>query len=130
MKILTPLAITDAMILAGTTVAEPAAGETAWVSGANYVVGDLRIRVSTHRVYRCAVAHTGSTTPPETDTTRWVEEGPTQRWAPFDNYTNTAATGTTSLTYVLQTGFANALALYGLVAWFERRVAWRTEADR
>jgi len=25
---------------------------------------------------------------------------------------------------------AMALALYGLVAWFERRVAWRTEADR
>jgi hypothetical protein len=115
MKILAPLTITDAMILAGTTVAEPAAGETAWVGGAAYVVGDLRIRVSTHRVYRCAVAHSGSTTPPESDTTHWVEEGPTQRWAPFDNYTNTAATGITSIAYVLQTGFANALALYGLV---------------
>jgi hypothetical protein len=115
MKILTPLTITDAMLLPGTTVAEPAAGETAWASGAAYVVGDRRIRATTHRVYRCAVAHTGSTTPPESDPARWVNEGPTQRWAPFDHYVNTGATATGSLTYVIQTGYANALGLYGLV---------------
>lgn len=115
MKIITPITITDAMILAGTTVAEPSATETAWVSGGTYAVGDKRIRTSTHRVYRCAVAHSASSTPPETDTTRWVDDGPTLRWAPFDTYVSTAATGTTSIKYVLQPGYVNALALYGLV---------------
>jgi hypothetical protein len=115
MKILTPITITDAMILSGTTVAEPAAGEIAWVSGGTYVAGDLRVRSTTHRVYKCAVGHAGITTVPESDAARWVDNGPTRRWAPFDNYVSTGASGATSITYVLQTGYANALALYGLV---------------
>jgi hypothetical protein len=115
MKTLTPITITDAMLLSGTTVTEPAASETAWVSGGTYVAGDKRVRSTTHRVYRCAVGHTGITTLPENDTTRWVDDGPTQRWAPFDNYVSTGASGATSLTYVIQTGYVNALALYGLV---------------
>jgi hypothetical protein len=115
MKILIPTAITAAMIAAGTTVAEPAASETAWVSAGTYVVGDLRIRTTTHRVYKCVAGHTGRTALPEADTAYWLDFAPTQRWAPFDIYTTTAATGTTSMTYVLSPGFMNASSLYGLV---------------
>lgn len=117
MKYIKPTPITAAMIGAGTTVAEPAATETAWSgSSVAYTVGQERIRATTHRVYRCAVAHTSAASPvPEDDPTRWVDVGPTQRWAPFDIYTSTAATGTTSMTYVLQPGFFTAVALYGLV---------------
>lgn len=116
MRILVPTLINEAMIGAGTTVAEPAEGETAWASGGSYNVGDLRIRASTHRVYRCAVAHSGVNTPPELDTTRWVDtEVPTAKWAPFDMYTSTAARATTSMSFVLSPGFFNAVALYGLV---------------
>ena len=39
MNILTPLTITDAMILAGTSIAEPDASETAWVSAGTSTVG-------------------------------------------------------------------------------------------
>lgn len=115
MKMLTPIQITDSMILAGTSVAEPAASETAWVSGGTYTAGQRRIRASTHRVYLCTANHTGSSTPPESDAARWVDDGPTQRWAPFDVYTSTAAQGTGNLTFVLQPGYFNAVALYGLV---------------
>lgn len=116
MNIITPIAITDAMIGAGTTVAEPSAGETAWSSSSvAYAVGDVRIRATTHRKYRCAVAHTSAASPlPENDATRWLDIGPTDRWAPFDVYTSTQATATTSITYVLQPGYVNAMALYGL----------------
>lgn len=116
MNIIIPTAITDAMIGAGTTIAEPSATETAWASGVSYVAGDVRIRATTHRKYRCAVAHTSASTPtPENDPTRWVDVGPTDRWAPFDRYTNTRATSVTSMTYVLNPGYVNALALYGLI---------------
>lgn len=115
MNILVPLTITSAMFGAGTTIAEPAAGETAWVSGGTYVVGDLRIRTTTHRVYKAVQDSTGRTALPESDPTFWLDFAPTQRFAPFDIYTNTATTGTTSFTYVLNPGFFNTLSFYGLV---------------
>lgn len=115
MNIIDSITITDAMIGAGTTIAEPSANETAWASGVAYAVGDVRIRATTHRRYKCAAAHTSGATPtPENDPTRWVDAGPTDRWAPFDLYTNTQALGTTSLTYVLSPGYFNSVALYGL----------------
>lgn len=116
MNIIIPTPITAAMIGAGTTIAEPSAAETAWASGVAYAAGDVRIRATTHRKYRCAVAHTSAATPvPEDDPTRWLDIGPTDRWAPFDRYTNTRATAVTSMTYVLNPGYVNALALYGLI---------------
>lgn len=116
MNIIIPTAITAAMIGAGTSIAEPSTSETAWAASTAYAVGDVRIRDTTHRKYRCAVAHTSAASPvPESDPTRWVDIGPTDRWAPFDRYTNTRAMGITSLTYVLSPGYVNALALYGLV---------------
>jgi hypothetical protein len=115
MNVLTPIAITDAMIGAGTTIAEPAASETAWVSGGTYAVGDLRIRTTTHKVYSCVQAHTGRTALPENDAAYWLEKSPTNRYAPFDIYNTTAATATTSITYVLSPGYFNAISLYGLV---------------
>ncbi len=115
MNILTPLTITDAMILAGTTIAEPDASETAWVSAGTYSLGQERIRSTTHKVYECVQASTGRTALPEVDSAYWLEKRPTKRWAPFDSYTSTAASGTTSMTYVLQPGYFNALGMYGLV---------------
>ena len=116
MNIIIPTPITAAMIGAGTTIAEPSASETAWASATAYAVGDVRIRAATHRKYRCAAAHTSAASPaPEDDPTRWLDIGPTDRWAPFDRYTNTRAIGTTSLAYVLNPGYVNALALYGLI---------------
>lgn len=115
MKFISPLSITDTMIASGTTVPEPAASETAWTSGGTYAIGDKRILASTHRVYLCIQASTGRTQTPDVDVEYWRDDGPTQRWAPFDIYTSTPATNTTSVTYVLRPGYVNALALYGLV---------------
>jgi hypothetical protein len=113
MNIINPITITDAMIGAGTTIAEPSATETAWNAATNYTVGTVVIRTTTHRKYRNAIAGVDATLP-ENLPTRWQDVGPTDRYAPFDIYTNTAATTVTSLAYVLTPGYFNALALYGL----------------
>lgn len=113
MNILLPITITEAMIVTGTTIAEPAPGEVAWVSAGTYSVGDLRIRATTHRVYKCVQAHTGRTALPEADAAYWQDWEPTQRHAPFDPYTTTATKTTGSITFVLQPGFFNSLSIYG-----------------
>lgn len=113
MKIIEPYIVTPAMIGPGTTLSEPAASETAWASGTAYTEGDKCIRAQTHRTYRCAAAVTGST-PPEDDPLHWVDIGPTLLWAPFDYYQSTKALAPSALTYVLQPGYFNALAMYGI----------------
>jgi hypothetical protein len=109
MNIINPITITDAM-LTSSTLAEDST--SAWTS-ATYAVGDYRHVVATHRVYKCAVAGS-STVSPELDPTRWVDTRPTNKWAPFDIYTITAAATVTTMTYVLTPGYFNAIALYGL----------------
>lgn len=102
---------TDAMLLAGTTLAEDPTA--AWTIG-TYAVNDERHVVAMHRVYKCAVAGS-STVSPELDPTRWKDMRPTNKWAPFDIYTNTAAAATVDITYVLATRFCNTIMLRGLV---------------
>jgi len=112
-RILVPLQITAAMISAGTSIAEPDAsvGEAAWAAGTAYTMGQ---RV-THSgsVWEAVAASTGVT--PGTDGTKWLRFGPSNRMAPFDEYTTTPAGSTTSLTFVLRPGFFNAIRLDGLV---------------
>jgi hypothetical protein len=116
MNIINPIQITEAIIDAATNITEPSSNETAWSpSSVSYVVGDIRIRSTTHRKYKCAVAHTSAASPvPENDPTRWVDIGPTDLWAPFDIYTSTKVTTTEEIKYVLKPGFFNSVALYGL----------------
>lgn len=111
MQIIIPVKIAGSA-LSSSSVAEPDAGEVAWVSGATYAVGDKRILVATHRVYSCVEAHTGSTVTPNLDVTKWVDSGPTNKWAMFDDQCSTQTTATTSLTVVLRPGFINAIAFY------------------
>lgn len=115
MNVLVPLTVTDAM-LSSATIAEPAAGEAAWSSATAYTVGQRAILVATHRIYECLVAHTNAI--PSANllgpTPKWLDVGPTSRWAAFDGLNNTTSSNTTSMSYVLRPGFFNAIALYGL----------------
>ena len=113
MKVLIPTQITESM-LTSSTIAEPAAGETAWVSAGSYSIGDMRIRTTTHKVYQCVQAHSGRTALPENDTAYWLEYGPTNKWAVFDTQVSTQSSITTPLTMVIKPGNFNAIALYGL----------------
>ena len=112
---LVPLPITSAMI-SSSTIAEPASGEAVYVSGTTYAIGALVISTTTHRVYQSLQnSNVGHDPTVLANSAWWQDIGPTQKWAPFDNYTSTAATGVTTLSYVLLPGFVNAIALYGIV---------------
>ena len=113
MKVISPVAFTDA-ILTSSSIAEPDTGETAWVSAGTYALNDLRIRATTHRIYKCIQASTGRTALPEVDTAYWSDNGPTNRWAPFDASVSTVASATTSLSYVFKPGNVNSIGLFGL----------------
>jgi hypothetical protein len=114
MKVIPPITITDAM-LTSSTVAEPSAGETAWNAATNYAVGTQVIRTTTHRIYQNQIAGVDATLP-ENAPTRWLDVGPTNRWAMFDTLRNSASTAATSLTVVLTPGRRiDSIALMGLV---------------
>lgn len=110
-----PYLITDAMLVSS-TAAEPGMGETVWVSGATYADKVERIRTQTHRRYQRNGAGTG-TTPPESDPINWIDVGPTNKWAMFDLYKNTATVVTSPLTVVLAPGKRiNSFGIVGLKA--------------
>ena len=116
MKILVPLTITDAM-MSSSTIAEPAAGETAWAAGTNYVVGQRCILTATHRVYENLIGGINATSPDQAltgATPRWLDYGPTLKWAAFDSVVNTPSSATTTFTHVILPGFFNAIAFYGM----------------
>lgn len=111
-----PIPMTSAAILAGTSTTEPGPGETVWVSGGTYALGDLRIRTQTDRVYQAVQAHTGRTTAPELDRTFWKDIGPTLLWAPFDYYASTVNSSTNAnIVYVLSGRYVNTIWLDGLL---------------
>lgn len=114
MRVIPPVTITDAM-LTSSTVAEPYSGETAWNAATNYSLGTEVIRTTTHRIYENLIAGIDATTP-ETAPTRWLDVGPTNRWAMFDTLRNSATTSTSTITVVLTPGVrVDSIALIGVI---------------
>lgn len=106
MKLIRPTTITGAMLNSSTA---PENDYAAWAAGTAYAVGTRVILTSTHRRYEALVASTGIN--PSTDPTKWLDLGPTNRWAMFDARVGTATTRTASLQAVLAPGAIDAVAL-------------------
>ena len=115
MYVLVPKQIGDSMMLPGTIPAvDTAAGEALWVAGQAVSVGNERNYGQT--IYRCAVVPVNLNTPPDQDPVGWAPIRPTNRYAPFDTYVQTAQVNCLgSLSYVLKVPFINGLALHGLM---------------
>lgn len=114
--VLVPLTITDAM-LTSSTAAEPSATETVWNAATSYVVGQEAILTSTHRIYSNLIAGVNATSPDQAlagSTPRWLDVGPTNKWAAYDTQVSTQTAVVTPLNYVLRPGLFNAIAFYGL----------------
>lgn len=98
------------------TVAEPSPGEVLWNAATSYTVGQRAIRVETHRIYECQAAGV-SATPPESEPTKWLDAGPTNKWAMFDNLRSLATWAPHTMTITLSPGRrVNSLALLGVKA--------------
>lgn len=85
MQFIVPVPMTDARLISSTL---PETDHAAWLPAASYAVGNRVVRTQTHRIYECLVAGVSST-PPEASPTRWLNVGPTNRWAAFDNAVGT-----------------------------------------
>ena len=106
MKLIRPTALTDAMLSSSTA---PENDYAAWGSGTAYAVGARVILTSTHRRYEALAASTGVN--PASDPTKWLDIGPTNRWAMFDQRVGTATTRAGSLQVVLAPGATDGVAL-------------------
>ncbi|MEN9924972.1 MAG: hypothetical protein RL268_1098 [Pseudomonadota bacterium] len=106
MKLIRPTTLTDAMLTSSTA---PENDYAVWSSSTAYAVGARVILTSTHRKYEALAASTAVN--PASDPTKWLDLGPTNRWAMFDARVGTATTRTGSLQVVLAPGAADGLAL-------------------
>lgn len=112
MKLLRPFAVTDANLTSN--VAETDASE--YASTATYAAGATAMWTvgtgATHHVYESIVS--GNVGNALTDTSKWLDLGPTNRFAMFDQKNGTSTTNATIDVSVDVTGRADGLALLGL----------------
>ena len=113
-KVISPIVVSDAMLVSSTAAESDYA---AWVATTNYTVGTRCIRA--HRIYENLIAGVNATPPEDAvdgDTTRWLEIGPTNRWAMFDGVVGTVTKlDSGPLTVVLAPGRVSGLAMMELV---------------
>lgn len=115
MVIIVPTAITDAMLVSSTV---PETDYAAWDGGVSYPIGQRCIRTATHKVYECLVVNSGNI--PENNLTgttpKWLEVSATNRWKAFDSKLTDQTSQASSITYVIEPGIIQALALFNLDA--------------
>ena len=115
MIVIPPIPITSS-VFASSTVAEPSAGEVVWNATTSYAVGDVVIRTTTHRKYECQIAGVDSIIP-ENAPARWLDIGPTNKWAMFDQNRNVQTVATTTMTVEILPGKRiNSVAVLGVQA--------------
>ena len=102
MKVISPVALTTAMLTADSL---PENDYPEWAAGTTYAAGQMVIRASTHRIYQSVKAgNVGHDPATRVDDTWWTDQGPTNRWAMFDQAVGTYTVGTGSITLTLAPG--------------------------
>lgn len=114
MIVITPITVNDA-ILTTSNVAEPYAGEVAWVAATSYVLGQEVIRSTTHKKYKNILAGADAGLPENTPL-RWTESGVTNKYAMFDQLRSTQTSVPSPLTVTVTPGKRiNSFSAIGLV---------------
>ncbi len=120
MIFISPIAVTDAVLISA-NVAEPSASDpAAWSSATTYAIG-VKVRVvgaNSHKIYQSLqganLNHTPGLTTPDL---WWVYVGPTERWNLFDQSITSQASNATTIDVTLRPeGRANAVALLNVSA--------------
>lgn len=113
LRLLQPLEVNSAM-LASSSI--PEADHAEWFSGATYALGARVILAATHRIYESAAAGNVGNDPAGASGL-WIDIGPTNRWAMFDQALGSLTTADSVITLTLTPGQAvNALALLDVIA--------------
>lgn len=106
MKVIKPVALTDAMVT--TNAVESVA---LYNAVATYALGDVA-RLG-HSLYKSVQAGNAGHAP-ETEPLWWTRTGPSNAWAMFDGAVSTQTTRTASVNVSLTPGMVNSLALFNL----------------
>ncbi len=111
LQLLQPVALTDAMLISS-TVAE--ADYVAWSGDTDYAIGARVLKGSAHRVFESVVGgNVGND--PTGNAGKWLDVGPTNRWAMFDQSLGTSTSAAGSIEVVVAAGAVGALALLDVV---------------
>jgi len=122
MNIIPPITITDAM-LHYSNITEPSPAESAmagyagaWNSGTTYALNAI-VYTSTHKLYKSLQAGNVGQTPGAVGaSTWWLDYGSTERWCVFDAKVGSQATRAASLTYEIDPGPFDSIALLNIEA--------------
>ncbi|PZO77083.1 MAG: hypothetical protein DI640_01495 [Sphingomonas taxi] len=107
LRLLQPANINETT-LAGSSVAEDDYPE--WSAGATYPTGSRVIKAATHRVFESAAdGNVGND--PAGISGKWLDVGPTNRWAMFDQALGSATSASNTLTVALDVTDVDAVAL-------------------
>lgn len=107
MQVLAPIAITDASLVAS-SVSET--DHAAWSNSLSYGKGARVILAATHRIYESAVDGNAGNDPAGTSG-KWLDIGPTNRWAMFDQALGSTTTAQGSITVTITGAAIGAIAL-------------------
>lgn len=107
LKVIKPISVTDAMVVS-TTATEAYA---LWVSATTYAKAAV-VRYAGRLYESIADGNTGNN--PATSPAKWLDIGPDNAHAMFDDQVSTSTTASNSLTVVLAPGLVNSLALVNL----------------
>lgn len=118
MIVIRPIPTTDGL-LTSSSIPEPdaSAGEITWTAG-TYALGTERILTSTHRRYR-VTADPSTTDSPDVGAAKnpptWVDIGPTNRWAMFDDVNGTQSIAGGDLSVTINPGqLINSVAAFNI----------------
>lgn len=114
MKAIIPVDITDANL---TSSSVPETDYAAWLVGTSYALGAHVIRG--HRRWESLAASNSGNDPlltPTATVKKWVDMGPTNQWAMFDDSVGTVTSATSSIVVVMTPGMVSMLALLDLYA--------------
>lgn len=115
MRVIIPKTVTDSVFVSSTLTETEAA---AWDTGTTYAADALAMYA--HRVYKSLQASNTGHQPGLTDSAEWwSDQGPTNRWAMFDDKIGTVSvtpSGTSTMTVVLDFGRCSGIGMFGLNA--------------
>lgn len=111
LRLLQPADIND-QVLASSSVPENDYPE--WAAVTSYPLAARVIKASTHRVYE-SVAAANSGNDPAGASGKWLDVGPTNRWAMFDQALGSLTSSANSITVALNVSGINAVALLDVV---------------
>lgn len=130
--IVPPIPITDTILIASGSPPETNVPENDYPVWSNdspaptYAAGDRVILLSTHKIYE-SLQNGNTNRNPLTQPLWWIEVGPTNRWAVFDNSVSTQTKQATNITYTLEPGVAiNSIAVLNITDATELNITVRS----